>query len=203
MNFARVSGIEPKKRATELPTLVGLADRIDHFPDGLSGGQKQRVAIARVLANDPKLMLADEPTGNLDYANTDQVMQIFKDLHNEVETVFLIVTHSQHVASYADRHLELSDGTIIGQHGSGSDLYSLAESRSVVVSESGNLTLLPELLGALDQYGLLWNFTFDINGNGPRIIGKPSIRELDKCPVCNADLNGDKFNCNSYGAKLN
>ncbi len=203
LRYADVGFSDARKRADELLRSLGLASRMHDLPHRLSGGELQRVSIARALANNPALVLADEPTGNIDYANTDQVMQIFKDLHNDSETAFLIVTHSQHVASYADRHLELSDGMIIGQHGSGSNLYSLAESRSVVVTEIGNLTLPPELLGALDQYGLLWDFSFDVNGNGPRIIGKPSIQQLDKCPVCKSDLNGDTFNCSSCGAKLN
>ncbi len=114
MNLAGIKDKNARKRALELLTLVGLENRDDHFPDGLSGGQKQRVAIARAMANEPLILFADEPTGNLDYDNTDHVMQIFKELHKEHQTAFLIVTHSQHVASYADRSVELSDGRIIG-----------------------------------------------------------------------------------------
>lgn len=202
LRYAEVGFTESRKRAAELLDSLGMTSRMHDLPHRLSGGEQQRIAIARALANNPALILADEPTGNIDYANTDQVMQIFKELHNDRETAFLIVTHSQHVASYADRHLELSDGMIVGQHGAGSDLYHLDESRSVIVTETGNLTLPPELLGVLDQYGLLWEFSFDLDGDAPRIIAKPAIKDAETCPVCKVELKGEKFNCSSCGAKL-
>ncbi|UYP48395.1 Vitamin B12 import ATP-binding protein BtuD [Candidatus Lokiarchaeum ossiferum] len=202
----RYSGVgisEARKRAKELLKKLGMESRMHDLPQRLSGGELQRVAIARAISNNPALILADEPTGNLDAKNTEQVMQLFRDLHKELNIAFLIVTHSQHVASFADRSVELSDGMIIGQHNAGSDIYDLKESRSVIVSKSGNMTLPPEFLSALVAYGYHWDFTLDINANGPRIIGKPSLKTHNNCPVCNVPLKGDKFFCHSCGAKLN
>jgi len=203
LRYSNVGFNEARKRTKDILTRLGMESRMHDLPHRLSGGEQQRVAIARALSNNPSLILADEPTGNIDADNTEQVMQLFKELHKELDTAFLIVTHSQHVASFADRSLELSDGVIIGQHGAGSDIYSLEQSRSVIISENGTLTLPPELLGVFDTYGFHWDFTFDVNGGGPRIVGKPSLSSHVNCPVCNEPLNGSKFYCTSCGAKLN
>ncbi len=203
LRYSGVGFSESRKRAGAILKRLGMESRMHDLPHRLSGGEQQRVAIARALSNNPSLILADEPTGNLDAKNTEQVMQLFKELHREMDTAFLIVTHSQHVASFADRSVELSDGMIIGQHNAGSDIYSLEESRSVIIGDTGNMTLPPELLEILKTYGNKWDFTFDQNGNGPRIIGKPSLQSHENCPVCDVPLNGDKFHCQSCGAKLN
>ncbi len=199
LRYADVSFSESRKKAKELLNTLGLSSRMHDLPHRLSGGEQQRVAIARALANNPKLILADEPTGNLDYALTDEVMGLFKDLHNDVDTGFLIVTHSQHVASYADRNVELSDGMLIGQHSNNVDIYDLSGSRDVVISKNGNLTLPPELLGLIDTYGDLWNFSVEFNGS-PKIIGYPKSK--DNCPICKASIGKNEFNCKSCGAKI-
>ncbi|MCK4787699.1 MAG: ABC transporter ATP-binding protein [Desulfobacteraceae bacterium] len=93
---------------------VGLSDRINHRPAELSGGEMQRVSIARALAIEPKLILADEPTGNLDSLNSREIMLLFKRLHNQGGTIIL-VTHDPQVASYADSCVTISDGQIIGE----------------------------------------------------------------------------------------
>jgi len=104
-------GYKRKKRAADLLTQVGLGDRLDHLPGQLSGGQRQRVAIARALANNPEIILADEPTGNLDSKTGHEVLDIFKKLHKEGRTI-IIITHDAYVAEQAKRMLKLMDGKV-------------------------------------------------------------------------------------------
>ncbi|MFC1764574.1 ABC transporter ATP-binding protein [Planctomycetota bacterium] len=98
-------------RARELAGLVGLADRVDHRPSELSGGQQQRVAIARALGNDPLIILADEPTGNLDSTSGTDILKILDQLHAEGKTL-IVVTHDEHIATKAERVIRLFDGRI-------------------------------------------------------------------------------------------
>lgn len=100
-----------KERAVQVLSSVGLADRVDHLPRELSGGQQQRVAIARALINNPRIILADEPTGNLDSTSGHEVMKIFRDLH-AAGTTLIVVTHDRDVALLADRIIEMKDGRI-------------------------------------------------------------------------------------------
>ena len=99
-------------RAAALLESVGLGDRMDHLPSELSGGQRQRVAIARALANNPAIIMADEPTGNLDSKSTIDVMNIFRGLYDEGRTIIL-VTHEPEIATYASRNVVLRDGLIV------------------------------------------------------------------------------------------
>ena len=101
------------KRAKELLELVGLKDRMYNRGNNLSGGQQQRVAIARSLINEPALILADEPTGNLDSTNTDQIFGLLKKINQEMETTFLIITHERHIAAKSNRIVEMLDGEVI------------------------------------------------------------------------------------------
>ncbi|MCD5413844.1 MAG: ABC transporter ATP-binding protein [Clostridiales bacterium] len=101
-----------KKLALEALKKVGLEDRISHKPNELSGGQKQRVAIARALVNNPAIILADEPTGNLDSKSSEEIMQIFKKLNDEGSTI-IVVTHEQHIAEQAKRIITFKDGEIL------------------------------------------------------------------------------------------
>ena len=98
-------------RARELARIVGLADRVDHRPSELSGGQQQRVAIARAMGNDPLIILADEPTGNLDSASGADILTILDRLHSEGKTL-IVVTHDEHIATRAERVIRLFDGRI-------------------------------------------------------------------------------------------
>jgi putative ABC transport system ATP-binding protein len=110
--FEGVDRPERTARARELLTDVGLADRTDHLPTELSGGQRQRVAIARALVADPALVLADEPTGNVDTETGSQVLDIFDDLHAQGNTL-LLVTHERHVAERAERIVHVRDGELV------------------------------------------------------------------------------------------
>mgnify|MGYP000933223286 FL=1 len=112
MIYAKVKSKQRSERALELLEKVGLKDRINHMPNELSGGQMQRAAIARALANNPPIILADEPTGNLDTNSSEEIMKIFKDLNRE-GTSIIVVTHEPEVAKYADRIIVFKDGCII------------------------------------------------------------------------------------------
>jgi putative ABC transport system ATP-binding protein len=112
LRFSDCSKNEAKKRASIMLEKVGLADRAHHKPSELSGGQRQRVAIARALINNPAIILADEPTGNLDSKTTEEIMQLFHQLHSQGQTV-IIVTHEDEIAQHAQRVIILKDGEII------------------------------------------------------------------------------------------
>jgi ABC-type lipoprotein export system ATPase subunit len=105
-----------RRRAVELLALVGLEERMDHLPNQLSGGQRQRVAIARALANEPTLVLADEPTGNLDSQSGAEVIALMQRLNRELGTTFVIVTHDRAVARQTQRVLVMQDGRIVDDH---------------------------------------------------------------------------------------
>ncbi|MCI0358003.1 MAG: ABC transporter ATP-binding protein [Planctomycetaceae bacterium] len=112
--YARgISARERRQRALDKPTLVGLADRLDHHPSQLSGGQQQRVAIARALVNEPAILLADEPTGNLDTRTSHEVLAIFRQLNEEQKITVILVTHEQDVAQHAKRTIVLRDGYVV------------------------------------------------------------------------------------------
>ena len=104
---------EAKSKAKELLGFLGLADRADHKPSELSGGEQQRVAVARALVNQPAVVLADEPSGNLDSRSAKELHQMFFDLREKFNQTFVIVTHNQELANMADRKLEMKDGQIV------------------------------------------------------------------------------------------
>lgn len=109
--YSGMAGSERKTRATDVLTKVGLGDRLDHKPNELSGGQRQRVAIARALVNDPSILLADEPTGNLDTKTGEEIMQLFEELYKSGNTIIL-VTHENDIANHARRIVRLRDGKV-------------------------------------------------------------------------------------------
>ncbi|HLB00248.1 MAG TPA: ABC transporter ATP-binding protein [Bacteroidota bacterium] len=109
--YAGVHSVERRRQATEALDHVGLGDRIHHKPNELSGGQRQRVAIARALVNRPSILLADEPTGNLDSKTGDEIMILFEEIHKLGNTIIL-VTHEEYIAEHADRIIRVRDGEV-------------------------------------------------------------------------------------------
>ncbi|HBK29142.1 MAG TPA: phosphonate ABC transporter ATP-binding protein [Parabacteroides sp.] len=112
LTYLNIKAEERKKRVTEILQRMNISHRAQHFPQQLSGGQQQRVAIARAVVSNPKIILADEPTGNLDSKNGAEVMQLLTELNNEGTTI-VMVTHSQHDAGFAHRIINLFDGQIV------------------------------------------------------------------------------------------
>ena len=110
--YMGIPSAERKKRVEDALERMGMMHRVKHFPQQLSGGQQQRTAIARAVVANPKLILADEPTGNLDSKNGREVMELLKELHRDGTTI-VMVTHSQHDADYADRIINLFDGQVV------------------------------------------------------------------------------------------
>jgi putative ABC transport system ATP-binding protein len=127
IQFARKRNFDPHKRAQELLDMLGLGERLSHRPTQLSGGQQQRVAIARALANNPPLLLCDEPTGNLDTESSEVVMNALKEVQQTINTTVVIVTHDMEVASEADRIITLVDGRVAED----SDVRSTSQMRAV------------------------------------------------------------------------
>jgi putative ABC transport system ATP-binding protein len=112
--YNNVSSSERKKKVEAIAERLGISHRLKHYPQQLSGGQQQRVAVARALINDPKIILADEPTGNLDSKNGNEVMELLTDLHANGATI-LMVTHSDNDASFSQRTIVMKDGIILSE----------------------------------------------------------------------------------------
>jgi ABC-type lipoprotein export system ATPase subunit len=110
--FARTPRAIRDERITKLAEAVGITDRLSHLPRELSGGQMQRVAIARALVNQPKILLADEPTGNLDSANSQGIMELFRKVRQDFGTTVVVITHDAKIADVVDRTITMHDGEI-------------------------------------------------------------------------------------------
>lgn len=113
LGYGGIKKAEREKRVKAMLAKVGLSDKANSFPSQLSGGQQQRVAIARALINDPELILADEPTGNLDTENAAQIMELFKRIHSEADRTIIMITHDPDLAKQADRVIKIVDGRIV------------------------------------------------------------------------------------------
>jgi len=189
----RNQGISSKialSKADELLDKLGMLHRAKALPKLLSGGEQQRVAIARALITNPRLILADEPTGALDPITSREVLALFKSLHIEDGVAFLLVTHSKEVAAFCDRSLELRDGRFVAEHGTDINVEDLSEGRELIVDDMGTVTLPPDILtqmggpgrysvGALES-GLLSIVGESINTSGDLVLAQV-------CPACNYD----------------
>jgi putative ABC transport system ATP-binding protein len=133
---AQLSAADRRRRAMEALSSVGLADRAEHHPNQLSGGQQQRVAIARALLNNPSLLLADEPTGNLDSRTSIEVMEIFQTLRERRGITIVLITHEQQVAEYGTRIVTFKDGRIVSDHANQQQRLATGELATLPAPES-------------------------------------------------------------------
>lgn len=206
---ARLIGMprgERRKRSNELMKLVGVDHRTNFAPKKLSGGEKQRVAIAAALMNQPQLVLADEPTGNVDPQTGENILNLFRELNKEYGTAFLLVTHSQQVASKADRTIEIRDGIISGSHTAGISLRDLDVSR-ILTLDSQNRLPLPKSI--LDEVGGPRHFRAETMKEkimlSPRqedeIDVLPAVTMLT-CRVCGALVPPEKTYCPECGSAV-
>src|SRR5208282_2538101 len=143
LTYRGMPGAERKKRVHEALERVGMSHRVKHYPSQLSGGQQQRVAVARALAGDPSILLADEPTGNLDSANGEAVMDLLRELHRGGATICM-VTHDPRYAEYADRTIRLFDGKIVAESFGAVDRV-LASAPPAMIQAGGNEQARPLL----------------------------------------------------------
>ena len=186
----RHQGVPSKKAlalADEMLAKLGIAHRAQALPALLSGGEQQRVAIARALITQPRLILADEPTGALDPVTSREVLNLFKKLHKEDGVSFLIVTHSKEVASFANRSLELRDGRFVAEHGQSLDIEDLSKDRELIIDETGTITLPPDLLvriGGAGRYtiGNATSGYLSLQGEAVETMGV--LKLADACPAC-------------------
>ncbi len=181
---------EAKRRAQELLDELGMGHRSEGLPSMLSGGEQQRVAIARALITNPRLILADEPTGALDPITSREVLALFKQLHETKGVAFLMVTHSAEVAAFCDRSLELRDGRFIAQHGADFEVTDLAESRELIVDDIGTMVLSPDLLLEMGGAG---RYEVEEVGDGRLVLVSTEENEsllvggktlAPSCPAC-------------------
>ncbi|MBO58396.1 MAG: ABC transporter [Euryarchaeota archaeon] len=199
LRHQKVSPKDAKKQAMDLLTELGMGHRAKGLPATLSGGEQQRVAIARALITQPRLILADEPTGALDPITSREVLSLFKDLHEKKGVAFLIVTHSAEVAAFCDRSLELRDGRFVAQHGTDLEVDDLSESRELIVDDIGTVVFPPEILiemGGAGRYevgdvgdGRLTLISTDL---GASMLDGGTTLALS-CPACNHEYEDDEI----------
>ena len=190
-----------QEKAKDLLKFLKMDDRANGMPEELSGGEQQRVAIARALITNPKLILADEPTGALDPITSREVLGLFEKLHKEKDVAFLIVTHSREVAAFADRSLELRDGRFVAQHSNNVDISDLNESREIIIDDTGTVTLPSDLLAQIGGSGRFEIPTVEQNEISFSRVAEERV-EIEEsanlvlspiCPACNHDYKKEKM----------
>ena len=199
-----ISSRKALKQADEMLDRLGILHRAKALPMKLSGGEQQRVAIARALITNPRLILADEPTGALDPITGREVLALFKELHEKDGVSFLLVTHSKEVASFADRSLELRDGRFVAEHGIGVDVEDLSKGRELIIDETGTVTLPPDVLLRIGGPGKYMTADIDngrlaLQGDNVETIGRLELATT--CPACKHDYaDSDEQLCPSCGS---
>ena len=204
LRHQKVSSKEAKRRSLELMTELGIDHRAKGLPSMLSGGEQQRVAIARALITNPRLILADEPTGALDPITSREVLKLFKELHERDNVAFLLVTHSKEVAAFADRSLELRDGRFVAEHGSDLDIENLSQGRELIVDDMGTVTFPPDILnkmGGPGRYSVGQLESGKLSLLGERISAIGQLVLASSCPACNHNYaDSDEQLCPSCGS---
>ena len=199
-----ISSRKALKQADEMLDRLGILHRAKALPMKLSGGEQQRVAIARALITNPRLILADEPTGALDPITGREVLALFKELHEKDGVSFLLVTHSKEVASFADRSLELRDGRFVAEHGIGVDVEDLSKGRELIIDETGTVTLPPDVLLRIGGPGKYMTADIDngrlaLQGDNVETMGRLELATI--CPACKHDYaDSDEQLCPSCGS---
>ena len=191
----RHQGVLPgiaRAKAQALLDRLGMGDRSRGMPEELSGGEQQRVAIARALITNPKLILADEPTGALDPITSREVLKLFEKLHKEEDVAFFLVTHNREVAAFCERSLELRDGRFVAQHGADVDIADLSGSRELIIDDTGTVTLPPDVLAKIGGPGRfeLPDIKRDslnlerVDIERLQVEGKANLTLAKTCPAC-------------------
>ena len=184
-----------REKAMEMLERLGIQGQAKSYPSTLSGGEAQRVAIGRALITNPRIILADEPTGALDPITGRRIIDLFRKLHDEDGVAFLIVTHSREVSSFADRALELRDGRFVAQHKHGVTDAELREDRELIMDETGTLSMPPDILTQLGGMGrfLIKDLAKDhltmerVDDEKMEIVAHGKMQLAAKCPACKYD----------------
>ena len=208
LKYMKVNPRQARKEAMYLLERLGVAGRAKMLPNQISGGEKQRVAIARALITKPRIILADEPTGSVDPVTSREILRLFREIIEQFNVSFLIVTHSREIAEFSDRSLELLDGRFVAEHGSNIDISNLSNSRRIIVDQTGNMTLPPEILSEIGGPGVFELTKLEQDQmNIMRVSDESS--ELDdisrnlvtNCPACGNEYGAsDSDTCSKCGA---
>ena len=208
LKYMKVSPGHARKQAMILLDRLGIAEQSKMLPSQVSGGEKQRAAIARALITKPKIILADEPTGSVDPVTSRDILRLFREIIDEANVSFLIVTHSSDVASFADRSLELIDGRFVAEHGASIDISNLSDTRRIILDKTGNMTLPAELLSEIGGPGVFEAIKVDkdelsIARVAEEHNGTESKAGLSivNCPACGYEYDSDEADtCAKCGA---